>query len=1044
MRLLTALIAVSLRHRPLVLVAALLFVLFGLEAARRLPIDAVPDVTNVQVQIITAAPALSPIEVEQLVTTPVERAMSGLPHVTEVRSISKYGISLVTVVFSDDTNIYLARQLCAERMREADEAVPKQYGQPQMGPISTGLGEIFQFVVRGPNLMQAVETLDWYIAPQLRTVPGIVEVNSHGGEKKEYQIVLDPGRLQAAGLSIKEVAEALKKSNANAGGGYVVHNREQYVIGAAGLLRSLDDLRKVVVGATPHGTPITIAQLGEVYLGSSLRRGAATMDGEGEVAVGIALMLRGENARAVTAEVKKKLFSLAGTLPKGVRIEPFYDREALVDRVIATVTKNLLEGAGLVVLVLLLLLGDLGAGLIVAVTIPLSMLFSVLCMNALGASGNLMSLGAVDFGLIVDGGVIIVENVVRRRDEAIRQRGRILTKAEMLELVRNAATEVRGATLFGEAIIAIVYVPILSLNGLEGKLFQPMATTVLLALFGAMLASLTVVPVLCSLFLRGGELKNGHGESFLIRAVGRIYEPVLAASLRRRQATLALGLLALAIGGFFASRLGAEFVPKLDEGDLLLEARGLSGVSLAETVAVDLRMERALRTLPELSHVVTRAGSPSLANDVMGMEESDVYLHLKPREAWRKGLTPAKLGAEIESLLSNAVPEVVVAISQPIEMRTNELVAGVRSDVAVHIYGPDLFMLRQLGIEVAAALRDVDGATSVRVEPNAGLNYLRIYPDRGRLSRYGLSLEEVNQLTQTLSVGLPVGTVFEGERRFGMVIKVAAPFDGTMDAMRALPLKATTGQMVPLGDVAEVVREEGPVQVSRLNQSRRLLVEFNVRGRDLLSVVQAAQKKVAALSLPPGYRIEWGGQFQHYLEARDRLAIVVPLSLGLILFLLYMALGSPMPALLIFCNVPFAAIGGVIALFCRGMPFSVSAGVGFIALCGVSVLNGLVLVTVSQRLEAGDAQAEPPVPPLGPMEAISLAARARLRPVLLTALVAALGFVPMAISTSAGSEVQRPLATVVIGGLVSSTALTLLLFPAVYSLLSLVTRNKVR
>jgi cobalt-zinc-cadmium resistance protein CzcA len=1059
--LISALIAASLRQRPLCLVATLLFILFGLHAARRLPIDAVPDVTNVQVQILTSAPALSPIEIEQYVTTPVERAMSGMPHVTEVRSISKYGISLVTVVFTDDTNIYLARQLVSERMRDAEAVVPSHYGQPQLGPISTGLGEIFQFVVRSPSLMEAAETLDWYIAPQLRTVPGIVEVNGHGGEKKQYQVVLDPRRLQAAGLSVKDVADALSRSNENAGGGYVTHNREQYVIGSSGLIRSLEDLRTVVVGTTPQGVPITIAQLGEAYLGSGLRRGAATMDGQGEVAVGVALMLRGENARAVTEAVKAKLQSMEGTLPHGVRIEPFYDRSALVDRVIHTVLKNLAEGAALVVVVLLLLLGDLWAGLIVAVTIPLSMLFAVLCMNAVGASGNLMSLGAVDFGLIVDGAVIIVENVVRRLQQAGREYGRELTEAERLLLIRDAATEVRSATLFGEAIIAIVYVPILSLGGIEGKLFRPMASTVLLALLGAMLASLTVVPVLCSLFLRPrlskhpvakGAADAGHEEDagILIRLVGRAYRPLLERSLRRRPVTLLFGFAALGLGLFVASRLGAEFVPRLDEGDLLVEARGLPGVALQETVSADLRMQRALRKLPEVANVVTRAGSPALANDVMGIEESDVYLHLKPRSEWRPGLTPDALGAEIEGLLSQAVPEVSVAISQPIEMRTNELVAGVRSDVAAHIYGPDLIMLRRLGEQVAATLRGVRGTAGVRVEPNAGLNYLRIYPDRARLARYGLSIAEVNQLTESLAVGLPVGTVFEGERRFDLVVKLATSFDGTMDALRTLPLKTPSGQMVPLGDVAEVRREEGPVQVNRLNQSRRLLVEFNVRGRDLLSVVREAQAKIAALvPLPPGYRVEWGGQFENYLDARDRLGVVVPLALAMILFLLWLALRSVRPALLIFCNVPFAAIGGVFSLWLRDMPFSISAAVGFIALCGVSVLNGLVLVTVSQRLERGegphhspdsahssDGTVAPLAPGLSPAEAIATAAKARLRPVLMTALVAALGFVPMALSTSAGSEVQRPLATVVIGGLVTSTALTLLLFPAVYSLIA--------
>lgn len=1025
MRLLGWLINASLRQRALVICATLLFILFGLRAAWELPMDAVPDVTNVQVQILTSAPALSPVEMEQYVTIPVERAMSGLPHLREMRSISKYGLSLVTVVFSDDTDIYLARQLVAERMRDAEQNIPRRYGQPQIGPLSTGLGEIFQFVVHAPSMMQAVETLDWYIGPQLRTVPGIVELNSHGGEQKEFQIVLHPGRMQAAGLSVTQVVAALERSNANAGGGYLIHNREQYVIGAVGLIRSLDDLRSVVIAATPQGVPITVAQLGEVRIGPALRRGAASMDGEGEVAVGVALMLRGENARTVTQAVKAKLQSLSGSLPPGVRVEPFYDRSTLVDRVIRTVTTNLIEGAALVILVLLLLLGDVWAGLIVASTIPLSMLFALLCLKILGGSGNLMSLGAVDFGLIVDGAVIVVENVVRRLAEAQRGSPTPLSPDERRQVVAAAATEVRAATVFGEAIIAMVYVPILSLTGIEGKLFQPMATTVLCALLGAMLCSLTIVPALCSLLLRP---RTQHEDGIILRTLSRLYEPLLALSLRRRVLSLSL-LGVLLLGGLLVgSRLGAEFVPQLDEGSLLVETRRLPGVALSESIAIDLRIARALRApiVPEIEHVVGRVGSPALANDVMGIEESDNYLILKPREAWRPGLTRADLAREIETRLAEAVPDAAIAISQPIEMRTNELVAGVKSDVAAALYGPDLGELRRLGEAVERALHGMTGIAGLRVEPSAGLNYLRIYPDRARLARYGLSLDEVSELTQSLAAGVPVGQVFEGERRFPLVVKVDAHFDGILDPLGNLPLKAATGQIVPLGDVASIVAEPGPVQVARENQSRHLRVEFNVAGRDLLSVVKEAQARVTAqVKLPPGYRVEWGGQFEHYLDARARLSIVVPLSIALILFLLWTALSSLPPALVILANVPFAAVGGALALWLRGMPFSISAGVGFIALFGVAVLNGLVLVSVSQRLEASG---------VSPSEAIAQAARARLRPVLMTALVAGLGFVPMALSQAPGSEVQRPLATVVIGGLSSSTLLTLLLLPTLYSL----------
>ena len=1018
------LISASLRQRALVICATLLFVLFGLRAAWELPMDAVPDVTNVQVLVLTSAPALSPVEMEQYVTIPVERAMSGLPHLRELRSISKYGLSLVTIVFSDDTDIYLARQLVAERMRDAEQNIPRRYGQPQIGPLSTGLGEIFQFVVHAPSLMQAVETLDWYIGPQLRTVPGIVELNSHGGEQKEFQIVLDPGRMQAAGLSVAEVVSALERSNANAGGGSLVHNREQYVIGAVGLIRNLDDLRSVVIAATPQGVPITVAQLGDVRIGPALRRGAASMDGQGEVAVGVALMLRGENARTVTQAVKAKLQSLAGSLPPGVRVEPFYDRSTLVDRVIRTVSTNLVEGALLVIFVLLVLLGDLSAGLIVASTIPLAMLFALLCLKILGGTGNLMSLGAVDFGLIVDGSVIVVENVVRRLAEAQAGRSAPLSKQERGQIIANAATEVRAATVFGEAIIAVVYVPILSLTGIEGKLFQPMATTVLCALLGAMLCSLTVVPVLCSLLLRP---RPQHHDGWVFRMLSRVYEPLLSLTLRRRLLPVATLVGLLFLGLSIGTRLGAEFVPQLDEGSLLVETRRLPGVALSESIAIDLRIARALRApiVPEIEHVVGRVGSPALANDVMGIGETDNYLILKPREAWRPGLTRDALAKEIEDRLADAVPDAAISISQPIEMRTNELVAGVKSDVAAALYGPDLTELRRLGESIERALRPIPGISGLRVEASAGLNYLRIYPDRARLARYGLSLDEVSLLTQSLSAGVPVGQVFEGERRFPLVVKVDVPFAGSLDPLGSLPLKAATGQIIPLADVANIASEQGPVQVARENQSRHLRVEFNVAGRDLLSVVTDAQKRVqASVNLPPGYRVEWGGQFEHYIDAKARLQIVVPLAIALILFLLWLALSQLVPALVILANVPFAAVGGVLFLWLRGMPFSISAGVGFIALFGVAVLNGLVLVSVAQRMQETGTS---------PAQAIAQAARERLRPVLMTALVAGLGFVPMALSQAPGSEVQRPLATVVIGGLVSSTTLTLLLLPAIYS-----------
>jgi heavy metal efflux system protein len=1024
MAFLSAIVEWSLKNRVVVLAATALFLVLGARSALRLPIDAVPDVTNVQVQIITAAPALSPVEAEQYVTVPVERAMAGLPHVTEVRSISKYGLSVVTVVFTDETNIYLARQLVAERMREAQEAVPAQYGKPAMGPITSGLGEVYQFTVESDrlSLMEREELLDWYIGPALRAVPGVVEVNSFGGEDRQYQVVVDPRRLQAAGLSLAEIARALDKSNANAGGGYIEHDREHFVIGTDGLIKSLDDLRRVVVGATSQGTPITLSTVADVQFGPRLRRGAASIDGRGETVVGVALMLLGENARTVTDAVKAKLAEIEPTLPEGTRIVPFYDRAALVDRTIRTVGVNMLEGAALVVGVLFLLLGELRGGLVVATTIPLAMLFAVTVMSSLRLSGNLMSLGAIDFGLIVDGAVIIVESSVRCLSEAQRDKGAPLTPEERVDVVRRATLEVRGATVFGEAIIAIVYLPVLALTGIEGKLFTPMAATVLLALGGAFILSLTLVPVLTSYLVRP---RDGAHETWILQKAHATYRPVLAFVLRRRWVAPAAAALLLAGAALGFTRLGAEFVPQLDEGDLLIEARRLPGVALTESVATDLRLQGALRTVPEVDHVVSRAGAPEVATDPMGVEQSDVYITLHDRARWRPGTTKQALAKEISEIAEAAVPEIASGVSQPIQMRTNELVAGIRSDVAAIVYGPDIDALKSIGDKIAEALRAVPGTADVRVEQVAGLRYLRITPDRARLSRYGLTIDDVNQLTETIAVGHQVGVVLEGERRFGLVIKTRHGFTGELDALKALPLRAVTGQIVPLGDVADLRFVTGPAQISRDKQSRRLSVELNVRGRDLVSVVAEAQAAVAkAAPLPKGYRLEWGGQFRHYEEARARLLVVVPLALGLILLLLWMAFRAVRPAALIFLNIPFAIVGGVVALWLRAIPFSISAGVGFIALFGVAVLNGLVLISFARQIEERGKSH---------VEAIREAAELRLRPVLMTALVASLGFVPMALSRAPGSEVQRPLATVVIGGLVTATLLTLLVLPVAYA-----------
>ncbi len=1012
----------SLKNRALVLFATLLLVGMGLRAAKRLPIDAVPDVTNIQVQVITSAPALSPLEIEQYISIPVERSLQGIPEVDEVRSLSKYGVSVVTVVFHDETDIYFARQLVSERMAEARSAVPPGYGEPEMGPISTGLGEIYQFVVRNEDLslMELQELLTWYIGPQVRSVPGVVEVNSHGGLEREYQVVLNPDLMRAAGLSTKQVVEAIESTNANAGGGYIERDREHFVIGTQGLVTNREDLLAVVLGATPQGTPITVASIGEVRFSGRMRRGAASMDGEGEVVSGITLMLMGENPRVVAKAVEAKIASLQSSLPEGTEVDVFYDRTRLVNRTIRTAITNLLEGAALVVLILLLLLGDVRAGLIVASIIPLSMLFAVTVMEAMGLSGNLMSLGALDFGIIVDGSVIVVEHASRRLRDARAAEGP-LDRERRTEVVRRATMEVRKPTLYGEAIIAIVYVPILTLTGTEGKLFTPMATTVLLALIGAFILSITFVPVVASLVLRPDPERR---ETLLMRAVTAIYEPILSLALRRRAAAIAGGVALTVLAAVGFARLGAEFVPQLDEGDILVEARRLPGVALSEAVAQDHRLQLAILPIPEVDRVVCKTGSPDLATDAMGIEQTDVYIKLKDNEDWRPGLTKADLADEIRHAVEAAVPDVAASISQPIEMRTNELVAGVRSDVGVLVYGPDLDRLVASGDEVLRAIADIPGVVDARSEQVAGLRYLRIEPDRNKLARYGLSVADVNLAAEAMAVGHQAGQVLEGDRRFAIRVVVDHQPQGDLEALSSVPLRTMNGHVVPLGDVATLRFVPGPAAINREAMSRRIVVEFNVEGRDLASVVADAQRAVRdKVSLDTGYHIEWGGTFRHYEEAKTRLMWVVPIALAFIVFLLWSAFAAVRPVAIVLLTVPFALVGGVAALWIRGIPFSISAGVGFIALFGVAVLNGLVLVTVARREEAKGR-------PSG--VAIESAARLRLRAVFMTALTDVLGFIPMALSTAPGSEVQRPLATVVIGGVVSATVLTLLVLPAVY------------
>lgn len=1016
------LIRFSITHRLLVLASTLLLVAAGLQALRNLPIDAVPDVTNVQVQVLTSSPGLGPVEVERFVTYPVELAMNGLPDVEEVRSVSKFGLSVVTVVFADSVDVYFARQLVGERLIQAREEIPPGYGTPEMGPVSTGLGEIFQFEVRGGELspMELRSILDWQIAPRLRQVPGVVEVNSFGGELKTYQVQVDPERLLAYGLPLDRVFQAIERGNANVGGAYIASRGEQVLVRGEGLIESLDDLRNIVLATSEDGTPITVADVGEVALAPAVRQGAVTRDARGEVVTGIVMMLQGANARTVVQDVKKAVEQIAPSLPAGVTIDPFYDRTELVRKTIRTVSTNLVEGGLLVVVVLFLVLRNLRAGLLVASAIPLAMLIAFLGMRWFGVSGNLMSLGAIDFGLIVDGALIIVENASRKISERSRALGRPLTPAERDETVYRAAVEVRKAAAFGELIIAAVYIPVLALTGMEGKMFRPMAITVICALAGAFLLSLTFVPAAASLVL---PRRMRERESFLVDRARRVYAPALDFVLRKpRWAPIgAAGLLLLGIAT--VPFLGAEFLPRLDEGAIAVQAWRLPSVSLEESVRQSREVERVLGRFPEVETVVSKTGRAEIATDPMGVEISDIFVMLRPRAEWKTADSREGLVSAMDEALQREVPGMVFSYSQPIELRVAELISGVRSDVALQVFGDDLEVIERTGRELAGVLSTVPGAEDVKAEQVAGLPVARVRIDRAALARHGLDASEVLEAIETVG-GKEVGVVLEGQRRFPLTVRFTPESRQRVEQLEGLRLRTPTGQMIPLGEVARVVVETGPAQVSRENAQRRLTVEVNVRGRDVAGFVDEAEDRIAAeVKLPTGYWLEWGGQFENLRSATARLAVVVPFTLLLIFLLLYATFGAVRPALLIYLNIPFAASGGLLALLVRGMPLSISAAVGFIALFGVAVLNGLVLVASIRAFRADG---------LPPARAAHDAAQLRFRPVLTTALVASLGFVPMALSTGAGAEVQKPLATVVIGGLITSTLLTLLVLPAVY------------
>ena len=1012
------LLVLSLRYRFFTLAATILVIATGLWSFTHLTIDAVPDLTPVQVQILTRAPALGPVEVEQFVTFPIEASLSGLPALRELRSVSRYGLSAVTAIFEDHTDIYRARQLVAERLVRATERIPTEFGRPIMGPLTTGLGEVYQFTLKGTGYSpMALRTLlEWDIGMKLRAVPGVVEVNIWGGEPQQFQVVVDPAKLLSFKLSLLQVFDALARNNAIAGGGYIEHQREQLLIRGEALATGVADLARIVVAHGPGGVPIYIADVAEVKEASALRIGAATAMGEGETVIGMVQMLAGENAQQVVERVKRRVQEIQASLPPGVTIEPYYDRTLFVSQVIRTVRNNLVEGGLLVIAVLFLFLGDLRAGLIVASAIPLSMLIAFTGMTQAGLSGNLMSLGAIDFGLLVDGSVVMVDNILRR---LAKKKG--LTREERLAEVQAAGREVLRPMAFAVSIIILVYVPILALTGIEGKMFRPMAATVIMALAGSLLLAVTVTPVLAFWFVRATP---GHEDTRAIRVIRRLYAPCLRWALARPAwpVTIAVGLFVVSLG--IGASLGVEFVPRLDEGDLAVQVWRLPSISLSESVSTALEIERVLRGFPEVRQVVTRTGSPEVATDVMGVELSDVFVILKPRRDWVTARTREDLIAKMKEAIVEGVPGVGLGFTQPIEMRFNELIAGVRSDLAVKIFGPELDVLKQKAEVVARALERVRGAADVRVEQVAGLPLLRVVVDREQIARYGLTADEVLTLVQTMRAGHVVGTVVQGPRRFDLVVRLTERAVQDPATLGSLLIPTTHGELVPLSRVATIRIDTGPAQVSREHVRRRIVVECNIRGRDLGSFVAEAQRAVAqAVILPTGYELSWSGQFEHLREASRRLAVIVPITLLLILGVLSVIFGTMRPALLIFLNVPLALSGGVLALWARGLPLSISAIIGFIALFGIAVLNGVVLVSHIRLLEAEGLPTD---------QAVVQGTMDRLRPVLMTALVASLGFLPMALATSMGAEVQRPLATVVIGGLFTSTILTLLIIPALY------------
>lgn len=1020
----------SIKNKLVVGIFILGLIVWGGFSLSKLPIDAVPDITNNQVQIITLSPSLAAQEVEQLISFPIEQTMATIPEIQEIRSISRFGLSVVTVVFHDDADIYWARTQVAERLTEARNNIPEGVGEPEMAPISTGLGEIYQYVVHpkkgyehkyGPMELRTVQ--DWIIRRQLLGTPGVAEVNSFGGFLKQYEIALNVDRLRSYNISISDIFQALQNNNQNTGGSYIDRKPNAYFIRSEGLISSLSDIEKIVITNRESVVPVTIRDVATVRFGTANRYGALTRDDK-EAVGGIVMMLKGSNSNQVVGRVKERIEQIRKSLPEGVEIEPFLDRSEFVGRAISTVKKNLIEGALIVIFVLVLFLGNLRAGLIVASVIPLAMLFAVSLMNVFGVSGNLMSLGAIDFGLIVDGAVIIVEATMHHL--GMRKQKTKLSQSEMDEEVFESASKIRNSAAFGEIIILIVYLPILALVGVEGKMFRPMAQTVSFAILGAFILSLTYVPMMSALFLSKNVTHKRNISDRMMDRIQRFYNPIIRGALRIKKTVvvIAVALLVAALAVF--SFLGGEFIPTLEEGDFAVETRLLTGSSLSQTIDKVTQASVILkREFPEVKEVIGKIGASEIPTDPMPIEACDLTIILKPKKEWVTAKSREELAEKMQEALE-AIPGVNFGFSQPIQLRTNELLSGVRQDVGIKIFGEDMQVLSDLSKKVAAIIPSVQGAEDLYVEQVGGLPQISIKLNRDRIAQYGLNVVDINNAINTAFAGGDAGTVFEGERRFDLVVRLEQAQRQSIEDVRRLFVTAANGVQVPLEQVADVRLQVGPNQVQREDAKRRIIVGFNVRGRDIASVVEEVQGKInQKVKMPPGYFITYGGQFKNFEEANKRLSVAVPVALALILLLLYFTFGSIKYSLLIFTAIPMSAIGGVFALWLRGMPFSISAGVGFIALFGVAVLNGIVLITEFNRLKnEGMTDIN---------EVILKGTAIRLRPVLMTATVASLGFLPMALSSGAGGEVQKPLATVVIGGLITATLLTLVVLPVLYT-----------